>query len=41
VNRGYFVKSALTFNIGKDRLLVNYDINHNNNETNSKIEIVL
>ena len=33
VNRGYFVKSALTFNIGKDRLLVNYDINHNNNDT--------
>lgn len=33
INRGYFVKSALTFDVGKDRLLVNYDINHNNNNT--------
>lgn len=29
--RGYFVKSALTFEVGKDRFLVNYDVNHNNN----------
>ena len=37
VQRGYFMKSALTFDIGKDRLLVNYDLNHNNNDayTNS------
>ena len=31
IQRGYFVKSALTFDIGKDRLLLNYDVNHNNN----------
>lgn len=36
VNRGYFVKSALTFDIGKDRLLINYDINHNNNDTDNQ-----
>lgn len=35
VQRGYFVKSALTFDIGKDRLLINYDVNHNNNDTDN------
>ena len=36
IQRGYFVKSALTFDIGKDRLLINYDINHNNNNTDNQ-----
>lgn len=30
--RGYFAKSAMTFDIGMDRLLLNYDIYHNNND---------
>ncbi|WP_018674665.1 TonB-dependent receptor domain-containing protein [Riemerella columbina] len=37
IGRGYFVKGALTFNIGEDRLLLNYDYYKNNNDgdTNS------
>ncbi|WP_333596482.1 outer membrane beta-barrel family protein [Chryseobacterium flavum] len=30
--RGYFAKSGLTFDLGQDRLLLNYDIYHNNND---------
>ena len=30
--RGYFAKAAMTFDIGMDRLLLNYDIYHNNND---------
>ena len=33
VGRNNFIKSALTFDIGKDRLLLNYDITHNNNDS--------
>ncbi|SHL94480.1 TonB-dependent receptor domain-containing protein [Flavobacterium xanthum] len=33
VGRNNFIKSALTFDIGKDRLLLNYDITHNNNNS--------
>lgn len=29
--RGYFAKSGVTFDLGQDRLLLNYDIYHNNN----------
>ncbi|NDI99795.1 TonB-dependent receptor [Flavobacterium sp. LaA7.5] len=36
VNRFYYVKSGLKFDFKKDRLLINYDINTNNN--NSYIE---
>lgn len=32
VGRGYFAKSGLTFDLGLDRLLLNYDIYHNNND---------
>lgn len=32
IGRGYFAKSGLTFDLGQDRLLVNYDIYHNNND---------
>lgn len=32
IGRGYFAKSALTFDLGQDRLLLNYDIYHNNND---------
>ena len=32
IQRGYFMKSAVTFDIGKDRLLLNYDLNKNNND---------
>ena len=37
-NRTNFVKSAVTFDLKKDRLLLNYDVNYNNNgsETQSK-----
>ena len=30
--RGYFAKAAITIDLGKDRLLLNYDIYHNNND---------
>lgn len=33
--RGYFVKSAVTFDIGQDKLLLNYDFNRNNNDAYS------
>lgn len=32
VRRGYFAKGAVTFDIGLDRLLLNYDLYHNNND---------
>ncbi len=32
VGRGYFAKSGLTFDLGQDRLPLNYDIYHNNND---------
>ncbi len=32
VRRGYFAKAAMTFDLGLDRLLLNYDIYHNNND---------
>ena len=37
INRGTFAKSALTFDLGKDRLLLNYDLfyNKNNSYTNA------
>jgi len=30
LGRTYYLNSAFTFDLGKDRLLLNYDINHNN-----------
>jgi iron complex outermembrane receptor protein len=30
--RNYFARSAVTFELGQDRLLLNYDIYHNNND---------
>ncbi|AZA78362.1 TonB-dependent receptor [Chryseobacterium sp. G0186] len=30
--RGYFAKAGMTFDLGQDRLLLNYDIYHNNND---------
>jgi hypothetical protein len=33
IGRNNFVKSAVTFDIGKDRLLLNYDVNYNNNDS--------
>ncbi|SFI42720.1 outer membrane beta-barrel protein [Halpernia frigidisoli] len=33
VNRGYFLKTALTFDLGKDRLLLNYDFYNNSGDT--------
>lgn len=35
VGRNNYVKSALTFDIGKDRLLLNYDITQNNNDSHT------
>ncbi|WP_394757864.1 TonB-dependent receptor domain-containing protein [Flavobacterium sp.] len=34
--RSYYAKSALTFDLKKDRLLLNYDVNHNNNDANTR-----
>lgn len=31
-SRGYFAKAAVTFDLGKDRLLLNYDFYNNNND---------
>ncbi len=36
IQRGYFLKSAVTFDIGQDKLLLNYDLNHNNNDSQSE-----
>lgn len=35
VGRNNYIKSALTFDIGKDRLLLNYDITQNNNDSHT------
>jgi hypothetical protein len=35
INRGSFIKSAINFELGNDRLLLNYDVNFNNNNFNS------
>lgn len=35
IGRGYFAKAALTVDLGADRLLLNYDIYHNNNDNNT------
>ena len=35
IGRTNFVKSALTFDLGKDRLLLNYDLNYSNNSSNT------
>ncbi|MBL1221328.1 TonB-dependent receptor [Chryseobacterium sp. L7] len=32
IGRGYFAKSGVTFDLGQDRLLLNYDIYYNNND---------
>lgn len=32
IGRGYFAKAAVTVDLGADRLLLNYDIYHNNND---------
>lgn len=32
LGRTYYMNSAFTFELGKDRLLLNYDVNHNNGE---------
>ncbi|MBV8325885.1 outer membrane beta-barrel family protein [Chryseobacterium sp.] len=34
--RGYFAKSGITFELGQDRLLLNYDIYHNNNDNSTQ-----
>lgn len=41
VGRTYYVNSAFTFEIGKDRLLVNYDVSHNNNNSDITTDIFL
>ncbi len=35
IGRSNFVKSGLTFDIKKDRLLLNYDVDYNNNSSNT------
>lgn len=32
IGRGYFAKAGVTFDLGEDRLLLNYDIYHNKND---------
>lgn len=34
-NRGYFARTAFSFDLGKDKLLLHYNINHNNNDNNN------
>ena len=36
IGRGYFVKGAVTFDAGIDRVLLNYDYYHNNNDNTTK-----
>ena len=36
IRRGYFVRAALSFDLGKDRLLLNYNLNHNNGDVDSR-----
>lgn len=36
INRSQFLKSGLTFDIKKDRLLVNYDVNYGNSDSNTE-----
>ena len=36
IGRTNFIKSGITFDIGKDRLLLNYDLNYSNNSSNTK-----
>ncbi len=36
VTRSNYAKSALTFDLKKDRLLINYDVNYNNNDAYTK-----
>ena len=36
IGRGYFAKGAMTFDIGTDRVLLNYDYYHNNNDNLTK-----
>jgi hypothetical protein len=33
IGRNNFIKSAVTIDIGKDRLLLNYDLTQNNNDS--------
>jgi hypothetical protein len=33
IGRNNFIKSAVTFDVGKDRLLLNYDLTQNNNDS--------
>jgi len=44
IQRGYFAKAAMTFDVGNDKLILNYDLNVNNNDaknSSSGIEGVL
>ena len=41
VGRSYFLTSAFTFDIGKDRLILNYDVRDNNNSNNIILIIIL
>ena len=34
--RSYYIKSALNFDLKKDRLLLNYDVNYNNNDADTQ-----
>lgn len=36
IYRGYFVRTALSFDLGQDRLLLNYNLNHNNGDVDSR-----
>ena len=36
IGRTNFIKSGVTIDIGKDRLLLNYDLNYSNNNSNTK-----
>ena len=41
VGRTYYMNSAFTFELGKDRLLLNYDVSNNNNNSDINTDIFL
>lgn len=41
VGRTYYLNSAFTFELGKDRMLVSYDVSHNNNNSDITTDVFL
>jgi hypothetical protein len=41
IGRNNFIKSAVTFDVGKDRLLLNYDLTQNNNDSYTLVMVLV